>query len=370
MRHVLLITVAVALFAGHPSARGESASQPDALAPLVAKLGDNAWMKLAPAREPAGRNYCAPCPGDGQIFYFGGDRQSHDGNDVELYSIRANTWTQSWSPALRPDPEIGQKELDAKSIFDAETGRLWPIRTYGQVCYLPKTKQFLYSGHAGTWLYDPANAKWTNTNGPHSPGAKPAPHTPLAWQQYHTFYSPQLEAAVCIVTARPFGVWVYNADTNEWTQRKNNIPPTMQWYELYSAWVPSLNAHLLCERGKPFMWLYDAKTETFTVVKDVPEALQGTQALAYDSANDMIVALAQYRAAPGNPTSKAVIDVWTIAPKTLAFTKLDRFETMPDGYATGSWSPLIYDAEHNVFVFLNRPKPTTAETWAYRYKRK
>ncbi|MDD4892028.1 MAG: kelch repeat-containing protein [Phycisphaerae bacterium] len=368
MRHLVLLT-AILMLAGGAIAQ---TSQPGDLEKAIAALPDNTWMKLSPAREPAGRNYCAPCPGDGKLFYFGGDRMSNEFNDVELYDIKANTWTQSWEPDLKPDAEPGskEKELDAKRVFDAGTGRLWPMRTFQQVCYLPERRSFLYSGHVGTWIYDPAAKKWSNPNGPHSPGAKFAPHTVLAWQSYHTFYSPQLKAPVCIVTARPFGVYVYDADKAEWKQRKADIPPTMQWYELYSTWVSTLNAHLISQRGKPFMWLYDAAEEKFTAIKDVPEVLQGTQALAYDSAADTIIALEQYKLDPENPSSKAGVEVWAMSPKALAWKKLDRDKekASPTGYATGSWAPLVYDASRSVFIFLNRPTPTTCETWAYHYK--
>ena len=48
---------------------------------------------------------------------------------------------------------------------------------------------------------------------------------------------------------------------------------------------------------------------------------------------------------------------------------------VPAGAATGSWAPLWYDREHNVFLFLNsvghgpRLRGGPTQTWAYRYRK-
>ncbi len=357
------------------------ASQPDAaFAARLAAMPDNSWLKLDPPREPDGRNYSGVCLGGGQVFYFGGAHVSYQGNDVETYDPKSNAWTRSWQPQARPEQDFGgNAKSGAETVFDPKTGRLWPVHTYQQVCWVPGRKVFFYAGHVGTWLYDPVARTWTNPAGPHSPGAKFTPHTDLAWQTYHTFYSPQLAAPVCIITSKPFGIYVYDLAKAEWTRRGADIPVMMKWYELYSTWVPSRKAHLISQRGSPFMWLYDAAAQTFTGLKDVPEPLQGTQAIAYDSINDAVIALAQFKLDPEARMSKISVTPWVLDLATLAWSEVKSPGTAvlgrsgqpvrPAGFMTGSWAPLWHDADRKVFFFLNRTTQAGCQTWAYRYRR-
>jgi hypothetical protein len=69
----------------------------------LATIPDNTWVKLNPNREPAGRSYSGIHYGNGKIFYFGGGHGSYAGNDVEIYDIATNTWTQQYTPELWND---------------------------------------------------------------------------------------------------------------------------------------------------------------------------------------------------------------------------------------------------------------------------
>ncbi|KKL88921.1 hypothetical protein LCGC14_1919840, partial [marine sediment metagenome] len=70
------------------------------LNPKILALGDNAWLKMDPLREPEGRNFSGACWGDwgegGRAFYFGGAHFSYKYDDVAFYDPVANTWTRSW----------------------------------------------------------------------------------------------------------------------------------------------------------------------------------------------------------------------------------------------------------------------------------
>src|SRR5260221_3334875 len=85
-------------------------------------LADNSWIRLNPVpslrykavfrnpeateaqtpadrvatRQPAWREYSHPVYADGKIFYFGGGHSGYAGNDVEIYDIERNVWTQSY----------------------------------------------------------------------------------------------------------------------------------------------------------------------------------------------------------------------------------------------------------------------------------
>jgi hypothetical protein len=310
------------------------------------------------------------CVGGGKIFYFGGDRTSHDGNDVELYDLASNDWSRSWEPAIRPAAGPDADEFAAEQVFDAKTGRPWPVPTYQQVCYVPGLRGFLWAGHYGTWVFDPAAAAnaWSNPAGPHSPTKVGSPHTVMTAKSYHTFYSPQLDAAVCMVTARPFGVYVFDAKRTAWIRRDKDIPKMMQWHELCSAWVASRKAHLISHGGRPAMWWYDASAEQFTELKDVPESLEGVQSFAYDSTNDVVIALEQFKVDPDADRSPVSVDAWAMSPKAGTWEKLPRPPIRPAGFVTAAGSMLVYDVSRNVFVFLNRVTVDQCQTWAYRYK--
>ena len=338
---------------------------------VIATMPDNTWVRLNPAHEPAGRNRCSLCLGGGNIFYFGGDRASHDGNDVELYGLAGNDWSRSWESAIRPTAGPDADESAAEMVFDAKTGRPWPVPTYQQVCYEPHLRSFLWAGHFGTWVFDPgavAGNAWSNPAGPYSPTKAPSPHTAMAGKLYHTFYSPQLDAAVCMVTGRPFGVYLFAPKRSTWAKRAGDIPKMMQWHELCSTWVPSRKSHLISHGGRPAMWWYDASAEQFTEVKNVPESLEGVQSLAYDATNDTVIALEQFKADPDADRSPISVDAWAMSPKTETWEKLPRPAVRPTGFATAAGSMLVYDAGRNVFLFLNRVTVDECQTWAFRYK--
>ena len=52
--------------------------------------------------SPVGRAFSGVAAGDGKIFMFGGGHQSHPANDVELFDITTNTWTQPYRPECAP----------------------------------------------------------------------------------------------------------------------------------------------------------------------------------------------------------------------------------------------------------------------------
>jgi hypothetical protein len=63
-----------------------------ALNPQIARMADNTWLRLKPAREPRSRMYSGCCIGDGNVWFFGGGHHAYKYNDVELFRIADNRW--------------------------------------------------------------------------------------------------------------------------------------------------------------------------------------------------------------------------------------------------------------------------------------
>jgi len=359
MWRLVTVSIAAAVAAGAPGGRPNTAASAPAgrkLNPRIVALGDNTWLKMSPAREPEGRNYSGCCWGDwgkgGRIFYFGGAHFSYPYDDVELYDIAANTWTRSWKDRKNwmadGKPALPPAERFAEAV---RLGRLPPTHTYQQVCWVPGRKVFFHLGHSGNWTFDPLKMRWTCLALPplYQTGSKKMiPWTRWAVQTMHCYYSPVVEAPVAITTHKPQGDWLFDLKTMTWKALKRNIPA--MGGEIYSAPVPPLKAQLLSNRnGRMHLHRVSGVASTWTELENVPEALKGAEALAYDSANRVVIAVA-----PGK--GRAPLAVWRLDPATLTWAELKPKGPVPRG--SGLWAPLWYDADHNAFVFLNRTGQT------------
>lgn len=339
-----------------------TAGEKKKLNPKLLAMADNSWLKLSPKREPKSRAYSGACFGGGYFWYFGGAHRSYAGNEVEIYDPLRNVWTaseQEW-----PDKQDLHLIASVKAPRTPVTakGRPWTAHTYQQVCWVPERKAFFLVSRGHTWEFDPAKMKWTCLAGVASKGKKPSPRYQGA-QSIHVVYDPNLKAPLGITTTGPFGVHVYDYKKMEWKRRKN---APMKWAELYSTYLASRKLHLISGNKKHGMWTYNAVTQEWKKLKDVPEKLLGTQALAYDSANDVVLAVAKTRK-KGPPV------MYRLDPKTLKWSEQKPANAGPA--TTGSWAPLWYDPDHNVFLYLNfegrGPEFTGGKTstWAYRYKK-
>jgi hypothetical protein len=215
-------------------------------------------------------------------------------------------------------------------------------------------------GH--TWEFSPETMNWTCLAGPASKGKKHSPRC-QGGQSHHVIYDPTLKAPVMIMTTGPFGTFVYDYAKMEWTKRKN---APMRWAELYSTYVPTKKLHVVSWGKEPYMYTYDAVKEEWKTLEGVPERLKGSKALAYDSANDVVLAVAPNK-------GKAPLELFVLDPKTMKWSEQKAANTAP---ATGHlFAPLWYDPDHNVFLHLNFEgrgpafKGGKTTTWAYRYKK-
>ncbi|KKK76718.1 hypothetical protein LCGC14_2860830, partial [marine sediment metagenome] len=250
-------------------------------------------------------------------------------------------------------------KLRAESVA---TGRVPPVHTYQQVCWVPDQKVFFYVGRAGNWTFDPVKMKWTCLiqPPPYQKGPKKlVPWTRWAVQTHHCYYNPAVQAPVAITTHKPQGDWLFDYKTKQWRKLARDMGN--MGGEIYSTWVPPLKAQLLSNRnGRMFLHAVTAKGATWKELKDFPKALKGCEALAYDSANRVVIAV-------GSRSKRGPLAVWALEPKAMKWTEMKPAGAIPAG--TGLWAPLWYDKDHNAMFFLNRTGQTGVETWVYRYKR-
>jgi hypothetical protein len=343
------------------------------LNPQVLAMGDNTWLKMNPPREPDGRNYSGCCWGDwgtgGRVFYFGGAHFSYQYDDVDVYDLATNTWTRSWKPGPLPkavDEGGDQKEKRADRGDTlrraAAAGRLQATHTYQQVCWVPERKVFFYVGWSGNWEFDPVKNRWTCLFLPplYQTGTKQlVPWTRWAVQTHHCYYARDIKAPVVVTTHTPQGDWLFDGETTAWKSLRRDI--SSMGGELYSTYVPPLQAQLISNRtGEMFLHKVTRSASSWKKVEGFPEGLKGCEALAYDSANGVVVAVAPNR-------KRAPLPVWTLDPGTMKWTEMKPTGAVPRG--SGLWAPLWYDPDHNAFFFLNRTGQTGCETWVYRYRR-
>src|SRR5262245_16046797 len=144
----------------------------DARATGLADLPANTWVHVKTKRNPVGRSYSGVCYGGGYLFYFGGGHGSHPGNDVELYHVATNTWTQateceSWTDADKWThlPEEQRKAL--KNTIGGGSGGTWlspkgrPLtrHTYQMHVWFPEEKAF-YNTIYDLWSFSPEKSEW------------------------------------------------------------------------------------------------------------------------------------------------------------------------------------------------------------------
>jgi hypothetical protein len=352
---ILLCLVAAAASAG----AGENGERLNA---KLVNMPENSWLRLEPPKSATSRAYSGCCFGGGLFWHWGGAHRSYMGNEVDLYDPVRNEWKSSekeW-----PDETNLKLMAGVKAPRDPVSPKLrpWPGHSYQQVCYVPERKAFFMVNRGHTWEFSPETMEWTCLAGPASKGKKTSPRCQGA-QSHHVIYDPSLKAPVLIMTTGPFGTFVYDYAKMEWRERKN---APMRWAELYSTYADSKKLHVVSGNKKHGMWTYDAAKEEWKKLEGVPERLLGTQALAYDSTSDVVLA-----AAPNK--GKAPLELFVMDPETMKWSEQKPANAGPS--SGGLWAPMWYDADHQVFLYLNFEsrgpdfKGGKTTTWAYRHKK-
>jgi len=308
--------------------------------------------------NPQGRDYSGILYGDGKLFYFGGGHGGYMGNDVEVYDIRRNVWTQSYRPDVAPEntPDTGWRRRLAPGR------RPWVEHSYQVGCYDPTTRAVLWLlQYGGTIRFDPNTSEWTPLAGPHAGGTGSDALVTQYWGVRACLgYDPDLRTLLAIETSTFGGVFAWRG--RSWS-RHSGIPPFKIHYRTpYTAYMPDQHKYFVWNGYK--WWTYDAVNKRWAELPAPPGA--HLDSFDYDTVNGVIVG-ANY--GPG------LFRMWAVKPAENQWTELPVGSTHPDQpIGAASAAPLLrYDRIHNVFLFLVfRPgaggtsRPT--ELWAWRYK--
>jgi RNA polymerase sigma factor (sigma-70 family) len=335
----------------------------------------NSWLELDPPREPLSRASSGCCFGGGRLWYFGGGHYSWKGNDVELYDPRINEWHRATEPEWPREGTAAWKSLTSGSDGTKElspSGRPYTEHTFQQVCWDPKAGKFVaVLRWSGTWEFDPGKAVWTRLVATAPSGGK-LPYAHISSSL--AVYDPALEAPVLILTAKksPGVFFLERSPRGARWNRLGDTPADLLDARLYATYVPKWTGHLVsCRRRDGSRW-FDLSFVTLRAVKiKEGEGPPPCSALAYDSLSRTVIAME-----PREVADKTyVVRPWALDVETLRWTELSPSGPVPAGAATGSWAPLWYDREHNVFLFLNsvghgpRLRGGPTQTWAYRYRK-
>jgi hypothetical protein len=355
-----------------PVARaGEDAAK---LNPRVVAMADNTWLNLKPERNPKGRAYSGPCFGGGKLFYFGGGHFSYTYNDVELFDPVTNTWKKTTKPE-RPAGEKVQEWHKAAGEGASPSGAPYITHTYQYTSWDPLRKKFLVPlRQCGTWEFDPAEAKWENIFNVFKDPPPKSPHNLGAGVMagIHSAFVPELGKPAMVITQRTRGIYTFDYASGSWKLHKP-LPKALTGLELYSTYVDEWKAHLFAgarwRKKQPEFTRVDLAAGTAEVIR-APESIGQCHAVAYDSANKVVIAMPVV-ATPAK--SGKTVATWALDVKTMKWTEM-KPAGPPKGRMIGTWAPLWYDAAHNAHIFLNavdrgaKYEGGKTETWAYRYK--
>ncbi|MCX7590280.1 MAG: hypothetical protein N2255_01490 [Kiritimatiellae bacterium] len=335
-------------------------------------MQDNAWLKLDPKGMAKARTYSGACFGGGFLWYFGGAHRGYKGNDVQLYDPRSNEWIQATEPEWPPEGSEDWKSMvsgggNTKSL--SPKGHPYTEHTYQQVCWQPdRNRFFVVLTSSGTWEFDPATRRWIHLINKFE-GKKFEPRA--YWSGNHVVYDFKSKSPVLICNSGNVGVYRFDHQKVEWRKigepRREVMPG-----ELYSTYVPEWSAFLASSPNG--FAKFDPSDLSGASAVETPDELKACQALAYDEANRVVVALAQIKVNQYRQT----VQPWSLDVRTMKWTRLDPPRPWPEGQCTGRWGVFWYDPHHNVHLLINFVRRDRVElydggiteTWAYRYARR
>jgi hypothetical protein len=348
------------------------------LNPTLVNLPEQRWVRLEPkpsrryiprrfersevledAPTPQGRDYSGLVYGDGRLFYFGGGHSGYMGNDVEIYDIRRNIWTQSYQPDVAP--EQGSDHDWIRRL--APGGRAWVEHTYQVGCYDPESRTVLWLlQFGGTLRFDPATGQWTPEVGPHARGSLSDALVTQNWGSRACLgYDPDVGRILAMEISELPGVYSFRGRGRSWS-RHGSVPPITEYRTPYTAYMPDQHKYFVWNgRG---WWTYDSVKNRWASL--TAPAGAHMDSFDYDTTNRVIVG-ANY--GPGR------FRMWVVKPDRNEWMELPVGTPHPVQTIGGSAAaPLLrYDPVHNVFLFIvyrggGGGTSTPTELWAWRYK--
>ena len=327
---------------------------------------------------PAARYFSGLTYGGGRLAYFGGGHGGWPGNDVEIYEIAANAWTQSWKPevCLNGDQPCGAIYGGSTSPYTTPLGRPYVEHTYQQSLWRPDLNLFeFFTRGTGPFLFNPVAKTMTR-----SPTAVTPQGIYYPWgvdvAKEHAFWAPGISDRLVIITAggTGAGIWRQNRTTLQWGI-VGQIPMLTQGGTFYSTYAASQRRHLMmvlngqgmgARSGAPrTWWWFDSVALTFTQIA-MPSGPDVADFVEYDSKNDRLVAIQDSVDPVKLWVGTADASTWTALRLTATPPSNARSKGLDVESVLPSWQ---YDPVNNVFWYLAVYfSAGTVDLWAYRYK--
>ncbi|MEK7187296.1 MAG: Ig-like domain-containing protein [Patescibacteria group bacterium] len=272
--------------------------------------------------HPVGRAFSGVAYGNGYLFNFGGGHGSHPGNDVELFDVRTNRWTQQYAPECLPAccggngvPNTcvaGSLEAGACNVLNgadpitaSPTGKPWTTHTFQKQVYDPDRDIFMMYDDAGLYSYKVSTKAWTRLVGGTLPGADVS-NKSLA-------YDPDVDpdgdgngSVLLFLGSSVRKVYSFNYTTGAWVQEVNypsDYPGN--WSEIYTAYDSVRKLHLVYFPSAGY-WFYNARAKTWSTKLTVPsEVARNGASLAYDPQSQQFLI-----AVPNTTIGK--FELWTL----------------------------------------------------------
>ncbi|MBM4041824.1 MAG: hypothetical protein FJ290_25280 [Planctomycetes bacterium] len=320
--------------------------------PHLKDLPANTWVRIKPDRNPIARSYSGICYGAGLIYYFGGGHGSHPGNDVELYDVAANTWTQATEPEdwrqadswthLTPEERKHVRNIGGGSgvALLSPKGRPLTRHTYQMQRWFPEEKAF-FSLMDQLWALAPDKREWRKVMDKAPRGSDV--HT------WNLAYDPDLKSLVAIVVGGPNrAVYLFDREKTAWSKRCDS--PVTAWSEVYSAYDAARKRHVV--RAGRRWWTLDMATGTTRFIADLADAWMKAKgrdkpphtesvSIAYDPESTRTLVLIK-----GDGT-----ELWAYDADKDDWSEVKLAGEPPKG--TTHWGLLVRVPEHNCFLFLN-----------------
>jgi hypothetical protein len=367
-------------------------------------LADNRWLPIVPVASsryicggnmqvlvtcdsivasttPSSREYSGITYGANKLFYFGGGHEGYPGNDIEVYDIATNTWTQSWKPEVCPNifttvPDCGAIYGGAEAHAYTALGRMYVAHQFGKNYFHTGNGHFEIDARSvGVFTYDIATQSVSQPAWVTSPSGVNFPWAADIHYQY-AFYDPDINDRLIVITASglPTGVWrqTGGAGSPKYWQVVANIPAAMAGTVLYATYVAPLHKHFLTGEvyatGAHIYFWFDAATMTFTQVT-MPSGADTAWEVQYDSHNDRLIAIDHHG------TTLALWDCTAVFP-TPSCSQITLVGAPPGKNKTDvlSYMPAWqYDDVNNVFWYAMPDytgglTPNGMDLQVYRYK--
>ena len=343
-------------------AAGEPAPAPKKLNPDLVALPPNTWVKIKPNRNPEGRSFSGVCWGNGLIYYFGGGHHSYVGNDVELYDVAANTWTQAtecedWREHAKWTYLTEQQQKDINAIgggSNAPLGILSPkgrpltYHSYQQHAWFPEESAFYNLGQKwGMWAFDPVKREWSE-----------------ATRQLPDFgdqstislvYDPGLKTVVALTGTRGAAAYAYNRETKAWV-KKCGLP--CKNTSVHTAYDSVRKVHVIHAGGQSCFTL-DLATGTTKPMASFDEAVKAAGkpaplsdvSMGYDPELKAALILNSDTGDKARKGAGAPVQVWAYDADKDNWAEVKMSGPTPTGDVR--WGLLVYDTDHKCCLFVN-----------------